>query len=129
MNKTKVVNVKVKYIRPRGYNNLREWCDCEDNVYIGRGGIVFVDGVRYPKHSSIWASPYPVKDYGLEKCLKKYEKYIRKELEGESIPLEKLKELKGKNLGCWCVDGETTNTENIVCHGQILLKLIEEFEL
>ena len=29
-----VVNVKVKYIRPCGYDNLHEWCNDKNNFYI-----------------------------------------------------------------------------------------------
>ena len=50
---TKVVNVKVSYIRPQ-YNNLKEWCEDSNNVYIGRQGVVFVDGQRYPKQASVF---------------------------------------------------------------------------
>ncbi len=35
-----VVNVKVKYICPYGYNNLYEWCNDTNNAYIGRKGVV-----------------------------------------------------------------------------------------
>jgi len=37
-----VVNCKVKYIRPE-YNNLKEWMNNPNNVYIGREGVVFID--------------------------------------------------------------------------------------
>lgn len=32
--------VRVKDFRPN-YNNLREWCEDDKNMYIGRKGIVF----------------------------------------------------------------------------------------
>ena len=41
MNNTFVCNSKVKYIRPE-FNNLKECLECDNNVYIGRKGIVFV---------------------------------------------------------------------------------------
>jgi len=45
-----VVNCKVKYIRPK-YNNLKEWFDdYENNYYIGRAGIVFINKERFPKN-------------------------------------------------------------------------------
>ena len=34
-----VVNCKVKFIRPK-YNNLEEWTRDENNVYIGRAGVL-----------------------------------------------------------------------------------------
>ena len=39
-----VVNVKVAHIRPK-YNDLEEWTKDPNNVYIGRAGIVFINGV------------------------------------------------------------------------------------
>jgi hypothetical protein len=42
-----VVNVKVEYIRPK-HKNLSEWMKDENNVYIGRKGVVFIDGKRFP---------------------------------------------------------------------------------
>lgn len=41
-----VVNVKVANIRPR-YNNLAEWMADENNVYIGRKGIVFINSKNH----------------------------------------------------------------------------------
>jgi len=58
---TKVVNVKIQHIRP-DYMNLKEWIKDENNVYIGRSGIVFIDGERYPKKTSIWANPFIVQN-------------------------------------------------------------------
>lgn len=46
-----VVNVKVAFIRPE-YQNLKEWMQDDKNVYIGRKGIVFVDGKRFPNECS-----------------------------------------------------------------------------
>ena len=51
-----------------------------------------------------------------ENCLIEYEEYIREKIKKEGI--EELKKLKGKVLGCWCKPEK--------CHGDILLKLIEE---
>src|SRR3989344_1262105 len=115
---TKVVNVKVKYIRPE-YQNLREWCEGEANVYIGRKGVVFVNKTRYPKHNSVWSNPYKITNReSREDVLKKYREYIINKIELEGLH-EKLLELKGKNLGCWCKPEE--------CHGDILVSLIEEY--
>ena len=36
-----LVNVRVAHIRPQ-YDDLREWCNGETNVYIARAGVVFV---------------------------------------------------------------------------------------
>lgn len=73
-----VVSVNVQNLRPE-YQNLCEWSNNKNNVYIGCKGVVFIDMQRYPKNSSIWANPYKVTD----KCTRsesilKYEQYIRK---------------------------------------------------
>lgn len=125
----RVVNVKVAFIRPK-YTDLQEWTKDENNVYIGRAGIVFVKvknngedaKERFPKKNSKWANPYKVgKNLSREEALEKYEIYIREKIETGEISKEEILELSGKNLGCWCKpDG---------CHGDILVKLIKEFSV
>jgi len=116
-----IVNCKVKYIRPQ-YDNLKEWTENSNNIYIGRAGIVFINKERFPKKASIFANPYKIdKNTSREEVLEKYKKYIiEKILNDKSFYLELLK-LRGKNLGCWCHPDP--------CHGDILLELIEKFEL
>jgi hypothetical protein len=116
---TTVVNVKVGFIRPQ-YSNLEDWMkDTNNNVYIGRKGIVFINNVRFPKQDSIWCNPFKIdKNNNREQVLEKYEKYIIERLEKDDDLKEKLKELKGKQLGCWCCPEK--------CHGDILRKLIEK---
>lgn len=139
----RVVNVKVAYIRP-AYADLKAWCADPNNVYIGRAGIVFVTSetggrIRYPPVASRWCNPFKAKDHGLAKCLALYEDYIRQ------VPfLEEIEELRGKNLGCWCVVPETGTKQSggclddkvikdeqsgeapPICHGQILVKILRE---
>lgn len=118
-----VVNVKVKYIRPT-YKDLKEWCEDENNVYIGRAGPVFVQvgdkKERYPKKASIWCNPYKVTaEMPLDKSLKLYRKHLRKMLEDD----ETLKEfllLEGKTLGCWCKT-ESLTTDRYQCHGDVIV--------
>ena len=116
-----VVNCKVKYIRPQ-YNDLEEWSKDDNNVYIGRGGVVFIKGKRFPPKASIFCNPFIIdKDGNREEVLIKYEEYIRERLkacEDGKDPIFKveLMKLKGKNLGCWCKPEK--------CHGDILLKFI-----
>ena len=113
-----VVNCKVKYIRPK-YNNLKEWTQDPNNVYIGRAGIVFIEGSRYPKQSSPFSNIYKVGKHGTrEEVIQRYTKYIVDKLNNEPTLKHKLTKMKGKNLGCWC------NPE--LCHGHILLKLIDK---
>ena len=113
---TKVVNVRVKHIRPQ-YSNLKEWMENDKNEYIGRGGIVFIDGVRYPENGSIFANPYKL-EVSREESLRKFREHIIKKIKDEDL-YEELMKLEGKNLGCWC--------KPELCHGDILVKLIDEF--
>lgn len=48
-----VVNCKVKFIRPQ-YNNLKEWMDDANNVYIGIAGVVFIQNVETNKKESLY---------------------------------------------------------------------------
>ena len=116
-----VICVKVKNIRPK-YNNLKEWMEDSNNVYIGRKGIVFIKNSkgkpeRFPKTDSIWANPFKIsKECNRYEVVKKYRIYIIKKIKDEKLENELLK-LKDKTLGCWC------NPE--LCHGDILLELLK----
>ena len=115
-----VQNVKVKFIRPLGYHNLKEWIADPKNTYIGRSGVVFVDKERFPKQSSVFANPYKISKHGSrEDVVKRYESYIREKLEKDSDLQKKLLELDGQTLGCWC--------HPEACHGDVLLRLIDEY--
>lgn len=118
MNNTSVVNCKVKYIRPK-YKNLKEWMSDENNVYIARRGIVFINGQRFPPYSSVFCNPFKIgKDGNREKVIQLYKEYINRKITNDpSLKLELIK-LKGKNLGCWCAPEK--------CHGNVLLELINE---
>jgi hypothetical protein len=111
-----VVNCKVSYIRPK-YDNLEEWMKDSDNVYIGRGGVVFINGKRFPNKSSEFCNPF--KEGTLEERLSKYREYITEKLDKDQMLVRKLMWLKGKNLGCWCKPN--------ACHGDILLELIQKY--
>ena len=119
-----VVNCKVKYIRPK-YNNLKEWMNDPNNVYIGRAGVVFITNEetgnkeRFPKSSSEFANPFKVgKDGTREEVIEKYKNYITKKLEEDILLQEELLKMKSKHLGCWCAPEP--------CHGNILLELLSD---
>lgn len=116
MTDTKVVNVRVKYLRPK-YNNLKEWTNDPANVYIGRRGIVFIDGERYPKEDNIWYNPF--KTGTREEVVAQFESYMRAKLDKSEVLVTRLLQLKGKNLGCWCAPE--------LCHGEVLVRLIDEY--
>ena len=116
---TKVVNVKVKYIQPE-YLNLKEWMSDDNNLYIGRGGIVFIDSQRFPKQSSEWCNPYKItKDLPREECLDKYAKHLVNKLQDEKT-MKRFMLLKNKNLGCWC------HPES--CHGDVIKSFLEDLQ-
>jgi len=130
---TSIENVKVAFIRKK-YGNpkmtLKDWVDLPGHVYIGRQGVVFVPGeepgskVRYPPTASRWANPFKIENgQTREGVIKKYRKYIRQRLQDpkdKEITWERLEELRGKTLGCWC------HPEG--CHGDVLIELLEEME-
>lgn len=121
---TKVVNVKVGYIRPK-YDNLKQWTDDPNNVYIARRGVVFINDngakKRYPEKDSIWSNPFKIdKDGTREEVIAKYRRYIINKIHNENL-FDKLSKLKGKNLGCWCKPES--------CHGDVLVELIEHYNL
>lgn len=84
-------------------------------VYIGRG------------RDSIWGNPFKIganADGDRAEVIEAYKQWLVFG-EGRSL-LKRLGELEGKVLGCWCAErsGLTAN-DDLVCHGQILLKLLE----
>lgn len=124
-----VINCKVSYIRPN-YNTIQEWMNHPNHEYIGRRGIVFINKERFPKQDSIWANPFKIgRDGTRDDVLCKYEKLLRDKLytndvnkaaDAAAIYKEDLLKLDGKILGCWCKPEP--------CHGDVLLKLIEELK-
>lgn len=117
---TSVVNVKVAHIRPQ-YQNLEEWMNDPNNIYIGRKRIIFIDGKRFPPYDSKFANPYKINiDGNRETIIAKYEKYIRDNIDNGIITKSDLLTLKGKTLGCWC--------KPHICHGDILIKIISDMK-
>ena len=81
--------------------------DSHFDVYIGRRCRGY--------EGSKWANPFKIGRQGTRaEVIAKYEKYVR----GRSDLMAALPELEGKRLGCWCSPKP--------CHGDILVKLIEE---
>lgn len=116
---TTVVCVKVRNIRPH-YQNLKDWMEDPQNVYIGRKGIVFIDKARFPKTDSIWANPYKIGVDGTrEEILEKYRAHILHRIHLDPQLKMKLINLRGMRLGCWCQSSEN-------CHGDILVEIINE---
>ena len=117
---TQVVNVSTNNIKPQ-YNNLHEWISNKDeNVYIGKKSVIFINGIKYPLYDSLWTNPFTItKEQSREEVLKLYKIYIEEKIEKNNLYFE-LNKLKGKKLGCWC------KPEN--CHGDILVDLVNKYE-
>jgi len=94
---TKVVNVKVAHIRPK-YENLKMWCrDVAKNAYIGRRGVVFVDGIRTPARDSVFANPFKIK--GIETrdtVITNYRSHILGKFKSDPDLVRALMDLEGK---------------------------------
>lgn len=87
--------------------------DCD--IYIGRK--MHMGGWKLPE--SEWANPFSVKDSGSNKeACRRYEDYQQ---DKRPDLIERLHELKGKVLGCWCKPEE--------CHGDVLVRLLAEQDL
>lgn len=69
------------------------------DVYIGRG--------------SPWGNPYPIGEDSRETVIRKYEEYLR----ANRKLLERLEELQGRSLGCYCAPAP--------CHGDILAAFVD----
>ncbi|MEI8270273.1 MAG: DUF4326 domain-containing protein [bacterium] len=64
---------------------------------------------------SIWGNPYVIgKDGTREEVIAKYREYLMK----DTFLLSRIKELKGKVLGCYC--------SPLPCHAEILAEIANE---
>ena len=90
----------------------------EYDVYIGRGCCPRT-GLR-----SRWGNPFRIGVDGTRtQVIEKYREYILNNVE----LLVALEELRGKRLGCWCVDEPVDHArEHKQCHGEVLLELLED---
>ena len=87
--------------------DVEKWKTIENNVYIGRKTASFAE--------SKWANPHRIsRSINREQAVSKF----LQDILGKKELLLDLHELKGANLGCWCVPK--------LCHGHILLKLLDE---
>ena len=121
--KTTTQSVKVAHLRKKYGKDvdLRKWLENSNNIYVGRRGRIFIDGEIFHYPESQWANPYKVKDYSLDESLQLY----RQHLKDEGL-LDKLNELKGKCLGCFCDTASTTDIHKIDCHTKVLYEEIQK---
>jgi len=67
-------------------------------IYVGRG--------------SPYGNPYSVEEYGREEALRLYGDHLDMEVGNNSIFRQKVRDLAGKALACWCAP--------LLCHGNLL---------
>lgn len=77
-------------------------------VYIGRGGR---------GQSGYFGNPFKVKDHGEAKALELYRAYFLDRVERDERFRERILELNGKVLGCFCKPGP--------CHGDVIAEWLE----
>ena len=128
--------IKVASLRDKGFANLQNWMQSPNALYVGRAGRVFITqegNYVYHYKRSDWANPFVLsKDgkttivmigdredtkksrYSLKDSLTRYEAYVRANL------WNRLNELDGKVLGCFCKQLEES------CHAQVLVRLWRE---
>lgn len=115
---TRSVCIKVKNLRSKGFNSLKEWLANENNVYTGRRGRIFIDKQIFHYPQSKWHNPFTIKDVpDIKENLRRYKEYL---LSSELI--YDIEELRGKNLGCFCEN----EGDDYVCHTHVLLELLNE---
>lgn len=125
-----VVNVRVKFLRKAHCSDLRHWMENQDNMYVGRGRIL--ETYSFPPKSSEWANPYKSpRDGTHEQVIDKYEKWAREQIRTKPEMKANLLALtQRQRIGCWCVPKPIKfvpqSQEPVVCHAQILQKLIYE---
>ena len=84
------------------------------DVYIGRQMPGF--------NGSMFANQYRIGVDGTRpEVLKKYELWLREQLRNSPFLMKEILKLDGKVLGCWCSPKP--------CHGDIIIKLINELKL
>lgn len=94
------------------------------DLYVGRSMP------RYGLFNNVLANPFRVgRDGDLEEVLDKYERMVRGRIEFDEPLAATVYSLRDSVLACWCAPKEgpgLTIYDELICHGQVLLKLAEE---
>lgn len=81
-------------------------------------GIFDLSGVVPIDRSSIFGNPFIIgKDGSREEVIEKYRVYFYNRLANDKFFYERVLELSGKVLGCWC--------KPKACHGDIIVEFLE----
>ena len=75
-------------------------------------------GAIYIGRPTIWGNPFPVSEWGgVQQSIDKYKEWIMQP-EQAFLRAAMRRELKGKDLVCWCAPR--------ICHGDIVLEIANE---
>lgn len=100
-----------KVLSEHGHHVFSKWNAPKNAVYIGRG--------------SIFGNPFPMQNKSeqeRERVCVEYRKYLAKRIDNDPEFRSAVKELKGKNVACFCSNGKTSRQDGARwCHGHILL--------
>ena len=96
-----------------------------DAIYIGRE--VPQKGLRRSK----WYTPYEIgPDGDRATVIAKYRKRMQGRMNmGPASMMYDLRKIAGKPLACWCRHDGEERTDDNVCHGDVLIEMIEELGL
>lgn len=117
--KTTRVCVKVSELRKIGYSDLEDWMSRENNLYTGRRGRVWIhdkkNGTKrvFSYQGSKWGNP--AKDNDPVTARRLYSEHLQ-----VSGLIHQVGELKGKNLGCFCLPSTP------FCHANLLMELADK---
>jgi hypothetical protein len=95
-----------------GYSSIADWVKNPNHVYVGRNLDRYINGDNPRQMRRSWGNPFLLSQYTRRKSLKKYKKYVKKNL------MSHLPELTDKVLGCWC--------HPLPCHAHVLKELHKE---
>ena len=111
-----IVKCITKEARERdGFSSFKEWCDTPNHIYIGPNIRKYLKD--YSKKDSLWCNPFRNYDLTKSQSNEFFETFVR----SNPFMILQLEQLESKVLGCWC------RTDQETCHGDILVKLYEEF--
>jgi hypothetical protein len=105
-----------------GYKSFKAWIDDPKNVYIGPHLHKYVK--NYNGKESMWMNPYQA-HFPKAEANKLFENFIR----SHAVLYNCIPSLTNTVLGCWCEPLTSSNGEVSECHGDVLIKLYNEYHL
>ena len=105
-----------------GYKSFKAWIDDPKNVYIGPHLHKYVK--NYNGKESMWMNPYQA-HFPKAEANKLFENFIR----SQAVLYNCIPSLTNTVLGCWCEPLTSSNGEVSECHGDVLIKLYNEYHL